>query len=75
MFCSHERICWTLLSVLSQHAEFSEELKEYLDESGLNNVRHLESLVVMLFYILGMFLHKYHNGGGPAGGIYYQLTQ
>ena len=50
----------TPVGIVLQHAEFSEELKEYLDDSGLKNVRHLESLVQILFYILGMFLACSH---------------
>ena len=41
-----------------QHAEFSQELKDYLDASGLEKIRQLEHVVTLLFYVLGMFMDK-----------------
>jgi hypothetical protein len=37
---------------LTQHAEFSQDLKDYLDESGLEQIRHWEKMVTLLFYTL-----------------------
>ena len=44
---------------LSQYAEFSAELKEFLEENGLKNVREMENMVNTLFYVLGKSTWKH----------------
>ena len=45
--------CINLPHWLAQYAEFSEEIKEYLDDSGLDDVINIEGLVSKVVNILG----------------------
>lgn len=47
-------------NIITQHAEFSQDLKDYLDENGLEQIRQWENMVTLLFYVLSMLLNNEH---------------